>query len=202
MAESATAQKYGRIPGAPAAIGAAGASTARGAPGIAAGSAQFALAWDAAGVPGQVQEAAEPRRRHYRGARGDWRRATEYLAARGPLPLENLHNIARMSPEAAVARLCRLTAMSRTEAYKEWRAVCVECLPYTAARLATLEGAAEVVQAMGAGLAHYLAASAATARGSDNSELSSNRDNGRNRPIIDSAAESLPSDTLPPKRED
>lgn len=167
--------------------------------------AQLALVWDAAGEPAVAAESAEARKRHYRGARGDWRRATEFLAGRGKLPLEQLHDIAKMAPDKAVAHVMKVAGMSRKEAWAEWRSIVSEILPYTAAKLATLEGIADLGAAMGAGAAHYLAASAvsrATAGRSHNGQLK------HGQQVIDmdddyqGNTRSLPAATLPPKGTD
>jgi len=178
-------------------------ASAAGAPGRDRG--QLALVWDAAGAPGVAVEPAEAHKRHYRGARGDWRRATEFLAGRGKLPLEQLHDIARMSPEKAVKFIMRVAGMGRAAAWAEWRSVCSEILPYTAAKLATLEGVAELGAAMGAGAMHYLAASTA-GRASGGVTHNGQLRHGQQPIDIDDElpgnTRSLPVTTLPPRGAD
>lgn len=199
-----------RAAGAPEPGGAApDAAGITGAAGTMRGGAQLALAWDATGSVRLGVEPADTRTRVYRGARGDWRRTTEYLAARGKLPIENLHDLAKLTPDKAIPRIMKLAAMSRTEAYREWRNLQAELLPYTAARLANVEGAAGLAEAIGAGAAHYLAASHLSRTQSERNVASSDiREVSGGPQVLDidgeieGGATIVPMRSLPPKAQD
>jgi hypothetical protein len=123
---------------------------------------QTALVFGADGSAMVTAEPASVRRRHHRGIRDDARRTAEYIASRGATPAEQLHNIGRMQWRNAIAQITKATGCTRLEAFRLWVSINESLLPYTAARLATLElgeGAAG-----GLALAHFLAASAMSER--------------------------------------
>jgi hypothetical protein len=127
---------------------------------IAEGPQQAALAWDAAGAPVVTVESVSPKRNWRRGRemRADARRTAEYLAERGPTPVEAIHDVAKMRWKVAIREISRHAKCSKLEAMKMWLACANALLPYSAARLDTIELGANA--AGGLALAHWLAANA------------------------------------------
>jgi hypothetical protein len=121
---------------------------------------QAALAWDAAGEPVVTVESTAPKRNWRRGRemRADARRTAEYLAERGPTPVEAIHDVAKMRWKVAIREISRHAKCSELEAMKMWLACANALLPYSAARLDTIELGANA--AGGLALAHWLAANA------------------------------------------
>jgi hypothetical protein len=121
---------------------------------------QAALAWDAAGAPVVTVESVAPKRNWRRGRemRADARRTAEYLAERGPTPVEAIHDVAKLRWKVAIREISRHAKCSELEAMKMWLACANALLPYSAARLDTIELGANA--AGGLALAHWLAANA------------------------------------------
>lgn len=165
---------------------------------------QTALVFGADGSAAITMEPASERKRHHRGIRDDARRAAEYIASRGTTPIEGLHNIGRMEWRRAVAQITKGTGCTRLEAFRLWVSINESLLPYTAARLATLELGENTVGSLA--LAHFLAASAMSERLARNE--SSDRQSIDTAQTIDITSEKsgLPSDVtrggLPPKGKD
>jgi hypothetical protein len=90
--------------------------------------------------------------------RGDARRTAEYLATRGVTPIEAMHDVARMGIVRAAKHLSRELGISREKAAAIWERCTAAILPYTAARIESLELGPNA--AAGFGLGHYLAARA------------------------------------------
>lgn len=120
---------------------------------------QTALTWEADGRAVIRAEPPQDRKRFQRGLRGDARRAAEYIATRGATPLEQLHNIARMSWRKAVVELSRGCGCTRPEAFRLWVAINESLLPYVNAKLASVELTGDAAVG-GLALAHFLAAGA------------------------------------------
>ena len=123
---------------------------------------QAALVFGADGSAAVTLEPASQRRRHHRGIRDDARRTAEYVASRGTTPIEALHNLGRLDWRKAVAQITKGTGCTRIEAFKLWVSINESLLPYTAARLNSLDLADGAVGQLA--LAHFLAASAMSER--------------------------------------
>lgn len=124
---------------------------------------QFGLALsadDPAAVRAEPADRSDRRQRRD-GLRSDARRTVEYIASRGRTPIEALHDIVKLGWKDGTRQLAKELGIGRAEAFKLWLGVAEATLPYTAPRLDGLDlGAALGAAAGGAGLAHFLAASA------------------------------------------
>jgi hypothetical protein len=115
---------------------------------------------DPAAVRLEAADRADRRQRRD-GLRSDARRTVEYIASRGRTPIEAMHDIVKLGWKDGTRQLAKELGINRAEAFKLWLGVAEATLPYTAPRLDGLDlGAALGAVAGGAGLAHYLAASA------------------------------------------
>lgn len=128
-----------------------------------AGASQFGLGLgpdDPAAV--RIEPAIRAERRQRRdGLRSDARRTVEYIAGRGRTPIEALHDVVKLGWKDGTRQLAKELGIGRAEAFKLWLHASEALLPYTAPRLDGLDLSATLgAVAGGAGLAHYLAASA------------------------------------------
>ena len=165
---------------------------------------QTALTFGADGSAVITAEPASVRKRHHRGIRDDARRAAEYVASRGTTPLEALHNVGRLDWRRAVSQIVKGTGCTKLEAFRLWVSINESLLPYTAARLNTLDLGDNA--AGGLAMAHFLAASVMSERLARSD--SPDRESVDRSQVIDISSEKsgLPGDVthagLPPKGTD
>ena len=162
---------------------------------------QTALLFRPDGSAELTAEPASQRKRHHRGIRDDARRTAEYIASRGVTPIEALHNIGRLDWRRAVAQITKGTGCTKLEALRLWVSINESLLPYTAARLNTLDLGDGAVGSLA--LAHFLAASAM----SDRLQSADRKSVDRPQTIdLQSEFSGLPQDVtregMPPKRND
>ena len=154
------------------AVAGAGLGQPRGAelpaPATPAGPIQSALLFRPDGSAELTAEPAHVAKRNHRGLRGDARRTAEYLASRGATPAESLHSVAKLAWRVAVRELVKELRCSPEVAFRLWVSCNETLLPYTSSRINPLDlGDLGPLGAAGAGgfaLAHYLAASAMSAK--------------------------------------
>jgi hypothetical protein len=161
-----------------------------------AGPLQTALLFGADGSAVVTAEPASVRRRHHRGIRDDARRAAEYVASRGTTPIEALHNVGKLDWRRAVAQITKGTGCTKLEAFRLWVSINESLLPYTAARLNTLDLGDNAAGTFA--MAHFLAASAMSERLAR--PVSSDRESVDTTQVIDISSEKsgLPGDVTPP----
>jgi hypothetical protein len=106
-----------------------------------------------------VVDAVPVRRRERGSLRSDARRTAEYLASRGPTPVEALHDVARMRWKDAIKQISKHAKCTELEAMKMWRDCNLAILPYAAARFDTIELGAAMGGQGGLAMSHFLAAS-------------------------------------------
>lgn len=147
--------------------------------------------------------------------RGDARRTSEYLALRGPTPVEALHNLARLSFAEAIVEIRTHAKCTELQAATFWKECNLALLPYTAPRFDTLDLGAALAGGGAGGLAvaHFLAASLVAERfGNPTRDLSTTQqlvDSSESRGIgcdqgsvTDGLQAGAPARALPPKPDD
>jgi hypothetical protein len=123
---------------------------------------QVTLTFAPDGMPQTAEIAARGtslQRRDSSALRTDARRTAEYLASRGPTPVEALHDIARMKFADAVREIARDAKCTRWQAANFWKDCVVSLLPYSAAKFDSLDLSALLGGGAAGGLAvaHFLA---------------------------------------------